>query len=336
MMETKKKQPPVYDAAKKEILQVGIVVRDVVKTAKQYSRIFGIGQWTFFDSRALDYILHDRPGNNESGLRMGFANLGRLEIELIQPLYGPGSHIEFLHTKGEGVHHLGFGAVDSCKEFVTALKDHGIGIEMEASIEGAYKASYMSTQKQLGTIFKTLEVLPEEKSNRLSSPWGIYEPKVPGFINLKGKEIVQVGIVTDNAEKMSRHYEEIFNIKEWFFMDLKHPTAVAQNWQGVPLLEDKDFFIRAAFGNIGSLQIELLEPVRGVGTHMDFLKTKGSGVHHISFDFIDDYREVIAALEKKGIGSEMNGHMKFEGETQMFNYLDTKEDLGTILEVVGV
>ncbi|MBW2368167.1 MAG: VOC family protein [Deltaproteobacteria bacterium] len=334
-MEMDKKSLPVFDVTGKEILQVGIVVRDVVKTAKRYSEIFGIGPWAFFDGGGSDYILHDQPRNVESALRMGFAKLGRLEIELLQPLYGPSTHMEFLQTRGEGVHHLSFDAVDNRREFVSALKGHGIEIEMEASVAGAYTATYMSTQKHLGTFFEALEVVSEEKYSQMT-PWGIYEPKGPGIINMNGKEIVQVGIVTDSAERMAGHYEEIFGIDSWFFMDLKPPTAVGHNWHGVTLTENTDFLVRAAFGNIGNLQIELLEPVKGVGTHMDFLKTKGVGVHHISFDLIDDYREVVAALEKNGVGSEMNGQMEFEGETQIFNYLDTGQALGTILEVVGV
>ena len=134
---------------------------------------------------------------------------------------------------------------------------------------------------------------------------------------------------------MAGNYEEIFGIGPWEFMEFKHPEAVGHNWHGVPLTQSDDSLIRAAFANIGSLQIELLEPVTGAGAHMEFLKTKGVGVHHISFDFLDDYREVVAALGKNGIGSEMNGCMKAEGETIAFNYLDTRRALGTIIEVGG-
>ncbi|MBW2367904.1 MAG: VOC family protein [Deltaproteobacteria bacterium] len=330
-----KKKSAVFDVSEKEILQVGIVVGDVVKTAKQYSKIFGIGPWAFFDGVGSDYILHGRPINEESAIRMGLAKLGRLEIELLQPLWGPSSHREFLQTRGEGVHHLSFDVVENRGEFVAALKGHGIEVEMEASVDGAYTASYMSTRKQLGTIFEALEVISEDAYSKMT-PWGIYEPQGPGIINLAGKEIVQVGIVTDNAEKMAGNYEEIFGIGPWEFMEFKHPEAVGHNWHGVTFTQSDDSLIRAAFANIGSLQIELLEPVTGAGTHMEFLKTKGVGVHHISFDFIDDYREVVAALEKNGIDSEMDGSMQVEGETLAFNYLDTRCVLGTILEVVGL
>ena len=84
--------------------QIGIIVADVVKTAKRYSDIFGVGPWMFYDLTTTDVMLHGKPlGNVDVGVRMAVANLTGLEIELIQPLYGPGAHMEFFQKHARDI-----------------------------------------------------------------------------------------------------------------------------------------------------------------------------------------------------------------------------------------
>ena len=59
-MSSEDTKQPVFDVTGKEIAQVGIVVHDAVKTAKQYAEIFGIGPWTFFDDVARNVVLWER------------------------------------------------------------------------------------------------------------------------------------------------------------------------------------------------------------------------------------------------------------------------------------
>jgi hypothetical protein len=148
---------PVAQTKDKRIAQVGIVVRDAVRAAREYTRIFGIGPWAFVDSVATEMIFHGkRLRQGESCVRLGLANLGELQIELLQPLYGPTTHMAFLQSHGEGIHHLSFSEIDDHDTFVSNLKDHGFDIEATGLAGGLIRYTYMATQDALGTIFEAL------------------------------------------------------------------------------------------------------------------------------------------------------------------------------------
>ncbi|MBW2142643.1 MAG: VOC family protein [Deltaproteobacteria bacterium] len=331
-MGKKDKRQPVIDMQGKNIRQVGIVVRDAAKTAKRYSEIFGVGPWLFFDTAPTDVILHGQPLNDgESTIRIAVANLGEMQIELIQPLSGPSTHMEFLKERGEGVHHLSFGAVDNHDEFIGSLQNLGIGIEMQGNLEGSVTFSYMATQKELGTIFEALNPAPPGVQGNLK-PWGTYSPPKPGLLNMEGKEIVQVGIVVKDAEKMAKRYWEVFGIGPWAFLDFKPPHVTDGFLHGINMAES-DMHIRGALANLGPIQFELLEPVSGPSTHMEFLQKHGEGIHHVSFGAVDDHDKVVRVLTGQGIEIESTGRL---GGAATFTYMATQQDLGTIFELVKV
>jgi hypothetical protein len=66
------------DVRDKSIIQIGFVVRDAVKIAKQYSEIFGIGPWNFIDGKAREFILDGATLRDmDCGLRLALADLGK-------------------------------------------------------------------------------------------------------------------------------------------------------------------------------------------------------------------------------------------------------------------
>ncbi len=67
----------------------------------------------------------------------------------------------------------------------------------------------------------------------------------------------------------------------------------------------------------------------GPSTWKDFLDEKGEGVHHIAF-MVKGTDQVVARLEKKGIGLIQQGH--YTGG--MYSYMDSEASLGVILELL--
>jgi len=330
-MNTENVEQPVAEMKGKEISQIGIVVRDAAKTAKHYSRIFGIGPWYFLDVPPAEVILHDKAlSNAKSCIRLAIADLGKMQMELIQPIYGPSTHMEFLNERGEGIHHVSFGNIDEHDSVLSALKEQGIGIEMQGLIEGITTFTYLATQKKLGTIFEMLRAIPSGSQTAIKA-WGTYAPLEPGVIDLKSKEITQVGIVVEDAEKTAKNYWELLGIGPWMFIDFKPPNVSDGLLHGISIADDADVHIKAAIANHGDLQFELLEPVSGPSTHMEFLKMKGEGIHHVSFGEVDDHDNVVTALQKEGIPVESTGLL---GGAVTFTYMATQKDLATIFEVV--
>ena len=335
-------QQPVVDMKNRKIVRIGIVVADAAKTAKRYSDIFGVGPWLFYDLTASDVTLHGKPlGNVDGCVRMAIVDLTGLEIALIQPLYGPGTHMEFFQKHGEGIHHISFGAIDNYDAVVSGLQGEGIGIEMQGTLGDAVNFSYMDTVQELGTHFEIVMPSPSDVSSEVI-PWGIYSPPAPPLWKMEGKRINQIGLVVKDADGMSNRWEELFGIGPWRttlisiprvpFDQTKPITPSKAVLHGIPMIS-MDLHLKIAIAYCGDMQIELIEPLTGPGTHWEFLKIHGNGVHHLSFGPVDDHDQSVTALQQQGIGIDMTGP---SGRGTRFSYMATQKDLGTIYELVYV
>ena len=87
--------------------------------------------------------------------------------------------------------------------------------------------------------------------------------------------------------------------------------------------------IALGFARSGNMQIELLQPVRGEGLHVEFLASNGPGLHHLGF-IVDDLDAVIALGEANGFKNVMGSQFG----SLRFCYLDTWDELGVYAELV--
>lgn len=80
----------------------------------------------------------------------------------------------------------------------------------------------------------------------------------------------------------------------------------------------------------GSLEIELVQPVDDVGIWAESLRAHGgkAHLHHLRCD-TDDYDATVAQFRDRGRPPVMSGGLG----TNRFAYLDTEDDVGTILEI---
>jgi hypothetical protein len=87
--------------------------------------------------------------------------------------------------------------------------------------------------------------------------------------------------------------------------------------------------IALGFARSGNMQIELLQPVRGEGLHVEFLASNGPGLHHLGF-LVDDLDAVVAEGEATGFPKLMGSQFG----SLRFAYLDTFDVLGVYVELV--
>jgi len=89
------------------LAQIGVVVKDLDKTIERLTAL-GLGP---FEKRGLPEdnveFYRGKPFQPNKAVKIAFAQLGGLGLELIQPI-GPSPHKEYLDEKGEGIQHLGF------------------------------------------------------------------------------------------------------------------------------------------------------------------------------------------------------------------------------------
>jgi catechol 2,3-dioxygenase-like lactoylglutathione lyase family enzyme len=135
------------------VSQVGIVVRDIEKTAAFYYSTFGVGPFAIVPEVKFEgVILRGIPTNAK--IKVAFAQSGPLQIELIQPLEGENIYTEFLDTKGEGLHHLGF-QVDDFDSMLAEFKSKGIEPVFWLNL-GWMAFAYLNTETIGGVMFELL------------------------------------------------------------------------------------------------------------------------------------------------------------------------------------
>jgi len=131
--------------------QVGIVVRNLDQAIEMYSSIWGIGPWDVQNVEFGDVTVRGKPASLKA--RIGFAQLGPVQIELIQPLEGRSIYDEHLETKGEGLHHLGF-LVPDMEERVAEMERRGVAVLQSGRMGRKSGFAYMDTTQSAGVILE--------------------------------------------------------------------------------------------------------------------------------------------------------------------------------------
>ena len=130
---------------------ISVVVEDIDKTMEFLSSIWGLGPWQAVEiSLGKGELMVGGPFRQ----RVAWAKLGPITLELIQQLEGGGPWPEFLRTKGEGLHHIGF-SISNWDEMVSKFRAEG----GKMIVGGIYKGKrwcYFDT-KPGGTVVELFE-----------------------------------------------------------------------------------------------------------------------------------------------------------------------------------
>ena len=125
---------------------ISYAVTDIDKAVEAWARLYGIGPWSFIDNAGKD--VKGRPWR----IRMAFAYLGPVEIELVQCLEGRIFQSKFIDRWGEGVHHLGFFVDDVEEEVAQLVKD---GAKLLIHDPGRF--AYLDAGGPGGAIFELMK-----------------------------------------------------------------------------------------------------------------------------------------------------------------------------------
>jgi len=137
----------------KEIVQVGILVKDVAEAAKKLEKLIGIGPFEILEPEYRDLTYRHKTGKFK--IRIALAKAGPIQIELMQPLHGETIYDEFAQRKGHGLHHLGI-KTDNIEQSVKEMQEKGFQVIQSGNRPGV-KWSYLSTEDQTDVIFELLE-----------------------------------------------------------------------------------------------------------------------------------------------------------------------------------
>jgi methylmalonyl-CoA/ethylmalonyl-CoA epimerase len=138
------------------VVQVGILVRDIEKTAKAYAKFLG-SEPRFVTTEPIEvaqtkYLGKSSPARS----RLAFFKVGpNLEIELIEPDMEPSTWRHDLDAYGEGVHHIAF-FVKGMKEAIATLGRNDMPLLQTGEYPGG-RYAYIDATEQLKLVVELLE-----------------------------------------------------------------------------------------------------------------------------------------------------------------------------------
>ena len=136
-----------------EIIQVGVIVKDVSKTIDFLGQL-GLGP---FQTVAASHPAATVRGNKAaySVLTAG-VQLGAVQLELIEYQSGTTVQKEFLENKGEGIHHILF-KVDDLDASIQRFAAQGVEVLQQDRFVGGGGMAYMGTDNIGGIVFELVQ-----------------------------------------------------------------------------------------------------------------------------------------------------------------------------------
>ncbi len=154
----------------KGVHQIGIVVRDLDKAMEAYWRILGIGPWRVYShGKPVVPVTTYRGRPEDFHHRVALADVGGVQIELIQHLDGNTIYRDFLERFGEGVQHLGV-FVENARETVKEAEAAGFKVIQSGTGHGPHGDGgyfYLDTAEELGVVFELIQIREKAKPERV-------------------------------------------------------------------------------------------------------------------------------------------------------------------------
>jgi glyoxalase/bleomycin resistance protein/dioxygenase superfamily protein len=139
-----------------EIMQVGIVVRDMQEAMKAYERMLGWGPWEIYVQIEPEHYgtwIGDEDNSVPYSMQIATTQAGSIWVELIEPLEGPSQYKEFLETHGEGLHHLLLVREGEPKNALfEELRGKGLPLIMGGKVGKNVEYQYLDARRELKTI----------------------------------------------------------------------------------------------------------------------------------------------------------------------------------------
>ena len=136
-----------------------------------------------------------------------------------------------------------------------------------------------------------------------------------GTHKFQPKTVDQIGILVKDIDKVVESWSQLFGMGPWRFVDADHTAELGRLYK-----------LRLAFTNIGSVEIELIQPVAGETWQAEYLDKVGEGLHHIQFR-VDDMDGEVSNLVAQGA-------KVFYTIPGRFAYLETGGPGGVVFEIV--
>ena len=145
---------------------------------------------------------------------------------------------------------------------------------------------------------------------------------------LSGLSIVQVGVVVRDLRMSASRQSELLGNGPWRVYEFGPHMMARYEYRGAPATGRTLVAL-----NDTHPQIEILQPLGGIGLHREWLDERGEGLHHVAA-IVPSVDAIVAAANEARIGVLSSGEGFGADGSGRFAYLETQAQLGMILEVI--
>jgi len=292
--------PAVFD--QRTVSHIGMVVRDVEKTARAIADVFHLQVPPIRDTRPIPLAKGYR-GDTKAYTRVADMRFDNIALRITQPMGGASPWRDYVERHGEGLHHLSF-AVPSVDDYARLLESKG-GTRTIGVAGGDYAlVDLMST---LGIVIE----LTKAPAGAPSAPQSVGPPNPKGLMS-----IARIGLMVADGDRFREAWASLFDVPvkpavETAGRKLQFPD----DYTGDPLASNREIYIP-----LNNMWVNLIQPVGGKSPWRDLLERRQGG-HYINF-FVDDVNASDAYLTAKG------GHRILGNKIAPYSYNDMHETLG--------
>jgi len=142
-----------------KLIEICLVTADHRRTMEGLVRL-GIGPWrvyTFDSATVTDRTFRGEPA--DFAIKVCFADVGDLAVEIMQPLYGPSIFQEFLDNHGEGIQHIAFDCDEQpWGDRIADFAGRGFPLVQSGKFMDANAFAFFDTGQATGTVFETYSI----------------------------------------------------------------------------------------------------------------------------------------------------------------------------------
>ncbi|MBZ5496252.1 MAG: VOC family protein [Acidobacteriia bacterium] len=142
------------------------------------------------------------------------------------------------------------------------------------------------------------------------------------------REIVHACVVVRNVEKTARNLSDKFGIGPWDVHVKSYPESQA-SFRG----KSTDCTFKFAYARVGTITLELVEPISGMSSYQEFLEQHGEGLHHLGFPVPLPFDAEIEKWKRQGLQPVQV--MKLDDPEEGWAYMDTQDLAGFTLEILS-
>lgn len=298
--------------ALRQVVQVGYATKDVKRTIKMMQDVLGFGPWeicTLTSDNATHVKIYGKRVTEPYFCYVAHCMVGGMDIEVLQPEYGPNAYSRFIEEHGEGIQHP--------KEKIAKEDLWDVTLDGEAAggkllLTGGIETDrfvYLDMQEMGGGIYELgnqPEGLVIEKDY-----WPLGEAREALRRANSRRQILQIGYIARDINRVMRTLYKCLRMGPWTVATLneKNTHDFAVNGKKVT----GPFACKVATCMLGDIQMEIIQPVEGLEPLDAYLERHGEGCHHVKEKVsTDTMMEFAKRMERLGIETAISGEINGE------------------------